>query len=90
MSPYVTTWLIQGAALLAVLASFFARTPWMFLVAVALIILAMVWPRCGKCGLPTFWQKAPSAPDHFVYYLGKRLNPLPPQTCSRCGEDLTI
>jgi hypothetical protein len=90
VSSYVKTWLMQSAAVLAVIGAVFLREGWLVALSVALVIAATLWPRCRACGLPTFWFKRQSDPDHFIYYIGKPLSPLPRQTCARCGEDLTV
>jgi|CXWL01.1.fsa_nt_gi hypothetical protein len=87
VSVYLQTWLIQIAAMLALLVGFFAQNGWPFALGITLFFIAAFWPRCPQCKLATFWRRGPNDPDHFVYYLGKRL---PGRSCSRCGEDLTL
>lgn len=88
MSIHLQTWLIQLAAAIALLSNLFVRSAWLFGLGVMLVVFAMFWPRCRRCGLPTFWRKRPADPDHFVYYIGKPPF-FPGHDCSRCGEDLT-
>lgn len=88
MSIHLQTWLTQIAAIIALVSNVFVRSAWLFGLGVVLVILAMLWPRCRRCGLPTFWRKRRYDPDRFIYYIGTP--PLfPGQDCSRCGEDLT-
>lgn len=51
----------------------------------AALLLMSVWPRCPRCGLPTFWRRKSSDPDHFVYY---RPSAVPHIECVRCGANL--
>jgi hypothetical protein len=86
MSPYSQLFVLYGLMLACIVAAIAGARPWAVIALLMLVIFSLVWPRCPSCRLPIYWNKRPSDPDHFAYYIGKF--PFAQRICGRCGAEL--
>jgi hypothetical protein len=61
-----------------------------FLVPVLILVAGTLRVRCRQCRKSVFLTEVFGRRDTFVGWVTSRRRPMPEQTCSRCGADLTV